>query len=351
MAVAEAMCNHLPHARAAACRWMKGIARRIWTKPEARSLFLYLLLNFGFMFVEVSYGLLANSLGLVSDAVHMLFDCLAVRVEVLGGFVNSILLIFTSFELLVSSVERMLEPPIITHSEEAFVVSCLGFAVNLCGLCLFHDHSHAHGQTGGSAGGCSGCVADECGGSTGGGNSTTVGSSANMRGVFLHILADTLGSVAVVVSTLLVQCCGWTFFDALTSVCISLMLLLLVWPLIQSTSFVLLQRQPSWLDESLPPALVQLVRFGGVRSMRQARFWCVTQKHVEASVSLSVHRTLPVDRAEEIRRAANAHVVAICGAGAATVQLDFDGEEGGGGSRTFLSSARPPAPHEGSRQR
>lgn len=90
-------------------------------------------MNLMFMFVEVIYGYLTNSLGLISDAAHMAFDCTALligliasyisklntdqtfgyglgRIEVLSGFFNAIFLIFVSFKILCESIDRIFEP-------------------------------------------------------------------------------------------------------------------------------------------------------------------------------------------------------------------------------------------------
>jgi zinc transporter 5/7 len=85
------------------------------------------------MFVELAYGIWTNSLGLISDSAHMLFDCTALfiglfvsyiskfkhnkeytfgykRYEVLSGFFNSMFLVFVGFNILIESVERIFSP-------------------------------------------------------------------------------------------------------------------------------------------------------------------------------------------------------------------------------------------------
>jgi zinc transporter 5/7 len=121
---------------------------------------MFLVINLLFMFVEAIYGFWNNSLGLISDAAHMCFDCTALfiglyasymakftsdkvytygygRYEVLSGFVNGIFLIFVAFSVLAESIERILEPPEIT-TDNLLLVSVLGLLVNLVGLYWFH---------------------------------------------------------------------------------------------------------------------------------------------------------------------------------------------------------------------
>lgn len=126
------------------------------------------------MFIEVIYGLLSNSLGLLTDGAHMLLDCSAIiiglysryltkkskndfynfgygRAEVLGTFVNSVFLIFISLYIVFESIERSIQPKEI-HGDNLILVSFLGLVVNLIGIYFFHGehgfHSHSHGDSG-----------------------------------------------------------------------------------------------------------------------------------------------------------------------------------------------------------
>lgn len=187
--------------------------RLIFSDKNSRNLFLFLLLNLSFAFVELLYGVWTNSLGesqgftcacsklkifiisgLISDSFHMFFDCTGllaglaasvitkwkatdkysygyVRAEVIAGFVNSLFLLFISFFILSESVERLIEPPEVSQTrkslgnfflrqnfdsqvkhERLFVVSILGFIVNLVGIYAFqHGGAHGHSHGGGSS--------------------------------------------------------------------------------------------------------------------------------------------------------------------------------------------------------
>jgi zinc transporter 5/7 len=120
------------------------------------------------MFVELIYGFLSNSLGLISDSVHMLIDSSALaigvyasfvarlapnatfpfgyeRVEILSGFVNGIFLLFVVVEIISESFERLLNPQPVAP-EKMILVSTLGLAINILGLFFFHEHSHFHSE-------------------------------------------------------------------------------------------------------------------------------------------------------------------------------------------------------------
>jgi cation diffusion facilitator family transporter len=71
----------------------------------------------------------------------------------------------------------------------------------------------------------------------------------SFSGVFLHVLADTLGSVFVIISTLLIQNFGWQWVDPLCSLILSMLILGSVIPLLKTSASVLLQSTPDLLDE------------------------------------------------------------------------------------------------------
>ena len=123
-----------------------------------------------FFFVELLYGYLSNSLGLISDAFHMLFDCMALlvgliasylaqiettkkkytfgyaKIETLSGLFNGIFLVFISYNIFCESIERIFEPVTIKDNG-LLTVSILGLIVNGIGLVFFHDFHHHEGHS------------------------------------------------------------------------------------------------------------------------------------------------------------------------------------------------------------
>ncbi|KAM7364676.1 solute carrier family 30 member 7 isoform 1-T3 [Cochliomyia hominivorax] len=322
--------------------------RLIFSDKNSRNLFLFLMLNLSFAFVELFYGIWTNSLGLISDSFHMFFDCTGllaglaasvitkwkanerfsygyVRAEVLAGFVNSLFLIFVAFFILSEGVERLLEPPEVKH-ERLFVVSVLGLLVNLVGIYAFnhggHGHSHgggghghSHGGGGGhghSHGGSSGhshsnnhldsnshqtiLLDDGHGHSHGGGhshNDDINGSNSQiMRGVFLHILADTLGSVGVIISAVLMHLFGWMIADPICSIFISILIVLSVLSLIKESIFVLMQRQPVSLDRLLPQCYQKVTGLAGVYAVQEPHFWTLCSDVFVGAIKLEVSRNI-----------------------------------------------------------
>uniref|UniRef100_A0A061SCL4 Solute carrier family 30 (Zinc transporter), member 5/7 n=1 Tax=Tetraselmis sp. GSL018 TaxID=582737 RepID=A0A061SCL4_9CHLO len=246
-------------------------------------LLTFLLINTALMFVEFVNGAMNNNLGLLSDGCHMLFDNASLtiglyaahvanlppdnaftfgygRVESLAGFANGVLLIFVALEITLESIERMMEPPKLS-TDGLLVVSVLGLVVNVVGLVCCHEaHEHAHG----------GSDDDD---SEGDGSEVH---DHNMRAVFLHILADTLGSISVIVSVLCIQYLGWNWADPVASLFISVTTMASVVPLLRQTADVLLLCAPKPKARSIAACRERASRLPGVVSVLCARVWCHT---------------------------------------------------------------------------
>lgn len=275
--------------------------RIIFADKNSRNLFLFLILNFSFAFVELIYGWWSNSLGLISDSFHMFFDCTGllgglvasiitkwkaddkfsfgyVRAEVLAGFTNGIFLFFVAIFLMSESVERLIEPPEVKH-ERMFVVSVLGLLVNLVGIYAFqHGHSHGGGH-GHSHGGHS--HGDH-------GHSHEGNNSQIMRGVFLHILADTLGSVGVIISAILMHLFGWMIADPICSMFIALLVIASIYSLIKESLLILMQRSPRELDNKLPACYQKVMQLAGVYGVHEPHFWTLCSNVFVGSLKLEV---------------------------------------------------------------
>lgn len=143
---------------------LEGFWRVIKNDRNSRKIFILLSINFTFTFIEFIYGVLGNSLSLISDSAHMLFDASALaiglyaafmaklkpdsrytygyaRFQVLSGFINAIFLMFVAFSIFNEALERMIEPQFV-NSRQIILVSVTGFIINIIGLCFFHEHSH-----------------------------------------------------------------------------------------------------------------------------------------------------------------------------------------------------------------
>uniref|UniRef100_A0A8C4IAT1 Zinc transporter n=1 Tax=Dicentrarchus labrax TaxID=13489 RepID=A0A8C4IAT1_DICLA len=310
------MGDALQHTSQSLPRFIKESLKQILEEYDSRQIFYFLCLNLAFTFVELFYGVWTNSLGLISDGFHMLFDCSALvlglfaalmtrwkatrifsygygRVEILSGFINGLFLMVIAFFVFMESVTRVLDPPNI-NTDMLTPVSVGGLLVNLVGICAFshahshggkscssHDHGHSHRHGHGGHGHSHG---------SGGG-----GMNANMRGVFLHVLADTLGSVGVIISTILIRQFGWLIADPICSLFIATLIFLSVIPLLKDACEVLLLRSPPENEKDLNSALEKIEKIEGVLSYRDPHFW----RHSANMIAGTIHLQIMSDVVEQ----------------------------------------------------
>ena len=234
-------------------------------KRNLKLLTYFLIINLLFMFVEVIYGLLSNSLGLLTDGAHMLLDCTAVviglyssylsefksnnnynygylRSEILGTFINSVFLFFIAVYIVFESIERFIEPKDI-DSENLILVSFLGLVVNIIGLVFAHDHGdHDHHDHGHKHHEHHEHELDD--------EKKEIKNehehhhhehkNENIYAIYIHILADTLGSVAVLISSFLVKYYKLYISDPICSLFISGMIIFSTIPVLKNASMSLL---------------------------------------------------------------------------------------------------------------
>ena len=235
-------------------------------KRNLKLLTYFLIINLLFMFVEVIYGLLSNSLGLLTDGAHMLLDCTAVviglyssylsefksnnnynygylRSEILGTFINSVFLFFIAVYIVFESIERFIEPKDI-DSENLILVSFLGLVVNIIGLVFAHDHGdHDHHDHGHDHKHHEHEIDDEkkeIKNEHDHNHHHHEHKNENIYAIYIHILADTLGSVAVLISSFLVKYYKLYISDPICSLFISGMIIFSTIPVLKNASMSLL---------------------------------------------------------------------------------------------------------------
>uniref|UniRef100_H2U159 Zinc transporter n=1 Tax=Takifugu rubripes TaxID=31033 RepID=H2U159_TAKRU len=311
------MGDALQHTSHSLPRFIKDSLKQILEEYDSRQIFYFLCLNLAFTFVELFYGVWTNSLGLISDGFHMLFDCSALvlglfaalmtrwkatrifsygfgRVEILSGFINGLFLMVIAFFVFVESITRVLDPPNI-NTDMLTPVSVGGLLVNLVGICAF-SHAHSHGGKSCSHGGHGHSHGSHGHGGHGHSHSSGGGGmNANMRGVFLHVLADTLGSVGVIISTILIRQFGWLIADPICSLFISTLIFLSVIPLLKDACEVLLLRTPPENEKDLNGALEKIEKLEGVLSYRDPHFW----RHSASVVAGTIHLQVMSDVVEQ----------------------------------------------------
>ena len=195
------------------------------------------------------------------------------------------------------ATERLAEGHETKRLAELFVVATLGLAVNLIGMACFghhghagHDHGHSHGHSHDHSHGKNHSHDEhhhhnhshDCNHDHNSLNAEKPHADAshlhshdneNMHGIFLHVLADTMGSAAVMVSTGLIYFLGWNGWDPLASCIIAILIFLSSIPLIKSCAKKLLLTVPDNIEYNLRETLSGVSDIRGVASYSVPRFW------------------------------------------------------------------------------
>lgn len=226
------------------------------------------------MIAEAMGGWLTNSLALLADAGHMLTDVAALtltlfaiwfasrpatskktygyyRLEILAAFVNGIALVLLSIWIIYEALQRWTSPPDI-KGFELTLIAVGGLIVNIIAAFLLHS-GHKH--------------------------------DLNMRGAFLHVIGDLLGSVAAIVAGVLILTLGWLWADAVCSILISLIIIFGAWRLILESVNVLLEGTPSHINLGLVEE--KILETAGVVGVHDLHIWTISSG-IEA---LSAHIT------------------------------------------------------------
>lgn len=240
--------------------------------PSGQRFFLYaLLLTFGFAAVEVIAGIWANSLTLLGDAGHMATDGLALgvaalatwialkpasarhsyglgRAEVMAALFNTLCMLAIVAAIVLEAALRLRRPPQV-HAPVVMLVGAIGMLINFSIYRVLR-----RGEA-----------------------------SLNMRAALLHVLSDLLGSLAALVSGVVIFFSGWLYIDPLLSLFIAALILISSLRLLRDASRVLLEGVPHGLD--LTEIGRSIAGVDGVRSVHDLHVWSLSSREV----SLSAH--------------------------------------------------------------
>ncbi|NKI42038.1 cation diffusion facilitator family transporter [Streptomyces physcomitrii] len=215
------------------------------------------------MVVEIVGGLVADSLALIADAAHMATDALGLamallaihfaslppsdrrtfgyaRAEILAALANCLLLLGVGGYVLYEAIDRFLTPAA-TEGGPVVVFALVGLVANLISMLIL-----IRGQQ----------------------------ESLNVRGAFLEVVADALGSVAVLVSAVVIMTTGWQAADPLASLLIALMIVPRTVKLLRETLDVLLEAAPKGVD--IAEVRAHILALDGVEDVHDLHAWTIT---------------------------------------------------------------------------
>ncbi|MDT7841565.1 cation diffusion facilitator family transporter [Streptomyces justiciae] len=215
------------------------------------------------MVVEIVGGILADSLALVADAAHMATDALGLgmalmaihfaslppsgkrtfgyaRAEILAALANCLLLLCVGGYVLYEAIQRFITPAG-TEGGLTIVFGAIGLVANMISLSLL-----MRGQK----------------------------DSLNVRGAFLEVAADALGSLAVILSAVVILTTGWQAADPIASLVIGLMIVPRTWKLLRETLDVLLEAAPKNVD--MDEVRAHVLALDGVEDVHDLHAWTIT---------------------------------------------------------------------------
>lgn len=263
--------------------------------------------------VELTGGLLANSLALLSDAGHVVTDIFALglawfaavqaerpanasktfgyhRVGILAALANAVTLILIAIAIIWEAVQRFQHPEPI-QPLVMFIAAGIGIIVNLyIGFGLHKEESNL-----------------------------------NVRAAMLHVFGDVGASVGVIVAGLIILLTGWTIADPLLSVGIALLIAVGAWRILRETTDILLEATPKGI--SMTSLVEDLEHIKGVQGVHDLHVWSITSDRYALSCHTLIDNLPPSDSAAILQAMTNLlnekyHI------GHSTIQFESEAHEG-----------------------
>jgi cobalt-zinc-cadmium efflux system protein len=267
-----------------------------------------IVLNLVFVGVEATYGLIVNSMALLADAGHNLSDVLGLvlawagaalvkrrpserfsyglkKSSILAALVNAILLLVAIGAIIAEAIRR-LGAPEPTNGGVVMVVAGMGILVNGTTAWLFARGRH---------------------------------NDINIRGAYLHMVADAAVSVGVVVAGFLIQRTGLLWIDPATSLVVAAVILWGTWDLLAESATMTLAGVPKGIDLALVGRALE--RLPGVTAIHHLHIWPLSTTETALTVHLVAEEDVDRDR---LIRQADAYVHDMFGISHSTIQVECE---------------------------
>jgi cobalt-zinc-cadmium efflux system protein len=243
---------------------------------KIRQLWIALALISGFAIVELTVGLFSHSLALLAESGHMLSDALALgvallatwiarlpaspqatfgyrRVEIIAALANGVGLLVVAGLIAWEAIARLQAPPTEILSLPMLATAIVGLGINTLNASLLHGHRH---------------------------------DDLNVQGAFLHMVADALSSIGVIMAAIAVWQFRWNWADGFMSLGVAVLIGVGAVPLIRQSLDILLEKTPSHLD--VEAMQLHLQSFAGVKSVDRLRVWTIALGQVVVMAQMTV---------------------------------------------------------------
>jgi len=278
---------------------------------RSRRLIWVILLNAGISFAEVTGGLFANSLALISDAIHNASDVfssvmawLAVktgnrkstlnktfgfkRIEILAAFLNSLILVIISAFLVFEAISRF---SLHQHVNGLVMsgVAALGFLANFVGVLLLKKDAP---------------------------------DSLNIKATYLHLLADSISSLAVVLGGILIYYFNIFWVDPAITIFIAIYIFIETYKILRQTVDILMQGTPSGID--LTEIKKDLETFVEISNIHHVHAWNMTETEIQFECHVDLNKDISVGDTAVISRRIKGILKEKYGIRHATIQYEYN---------------------------
>jgi cobalt-zinc-cadmium efflux system protein len=281
-------------------------------KSGAGSKLLFItLLNLAISVVQIFGGLISNSLSLLSDSFHNLGDTTTLfiaylagkksriapdhhktfgyrRIEILAALFNGIVLVAICVFLFYEAVRRFLAPePVL--SKIMLPVALFGFLVNFGSMLVLY-----RGQK----------------------------ENINIKAAYLHLLADSLTSVAVIAGSVLMLLYGTWWIDPLISIVVSMFIIYKTWDIIKETVDILMQASPS--EVNINQVKKSLEDIGEINNIHHVHIWKLDDSLIHFEAHISLKRNMNMMEMMECKKRVEDKLKTGFGIAHTTLQLEFE---------------------------
>jgi cobalt-zinc-cadmium efflux system protein len=244
-------------------------------KPGKR-LFTTILLNIGITAAEIVGGLMTGFLALLADAIHNLSDVTALilaymgeraaarpatkkstygfkRVEVMTAFISAVALVVIAVYIFYEAYQRFLQPQIIKNPAVLLTIAGIGFVGNILSVWILHGSRHQ---------------------------------SLNIRTAFLHMFYDTVSSLAVIISAVIILETDWYYLDPILAVIIGLMILWSSFNVLKEATMIFMEAVPRGINFDEVAAAVSA--HPQVCNVHHLHIWSLSSNIIALSCHISV---------------------------------------------------------------
>jgi len=270
------------------------------------------LLNFSITIVQFIGGIVSNSLSLISDSIHNLGDSSAIfiaflagkraekspderktfgyrRTEILVALFNAVVLIAICIFLFFEAYRRLIHPEPI-KGKVMLIIAVFGLLANLISVViLHHDKNH----------------------------------NLNVRAAYLHLLGDTLSSVAVILGGVAIWIWNIYWIDPIITVLVGIYIIYHTWSIVRQTLNILMQASPEGLD--IRELKREVESFNEVENMHHLHVWKLDDEHIHLEAHINIKENLPVSEVQAVRLQIEEMMWEKYGISHITLQTDYKG--------------------------